>query len=82
MVGASQKNEILELFTNVDQIFDVFEMDKKELQDQKVQKLIMEREEARKRQDYNRADEIRDELASLGIILEDTQAGPRWKRSR
>ena len=82
LVGASQKNEILELFTNVDQIFDVFEMDKKELQDQKVQKLIMEREEARKRQDYNRADEIRDELASLGIILEDTQAGPRWKRSR
>jgi len=45
-----------------------------------VEALIAEREAARKRRDFGRADEIRARLAAQGIILEDTPGGVRWKR--
>jgi cysteinyl-tRNA synthetase len=46
-----------------------------------VEELIAEREAARRDRDWARADALRDRLAELGILLEDTPAGPRWKRS-
>jgi cysteinyl-tRNA synthetase len=46
-----------------------------------VEALIAEREAARRERDWARADALRDRLADLGIVLEDTPAGPRWKRS-
>jgi cysteinyl-tRNA synthetase len=48
--------------------------------DEEIQKLIDEREKARKDKDFKRADEIRDELKQQGIVLEDTPKGARWKR--
>src|SRR2546426_3431824 len=43
--------------------------------------LIVElREEARKRKDFAAADRIRDALAAVGVVLEDTRDGARWKR--
>jgi len=38
------------------------------------------RQEARKRKDWATADRIRDGLKELGIILEDTPRGVRWKK--
>ena len=46
-----------------------------------VEELIAEREAARRDRDWARADALRDRLAERGILLEDTPAGPRWKRS-
>ena len=43
---------------------------------------VTEREDARQRRDFARADDIRDELAARGIVIEDTPAGPRWKKLR
>ena len=43
-----------------------------------IEKLITEREAARKTKDFKRADEIRKELAGRGIILEDTPYGTKW----
>ncbi len=80
-VGAGQKDEILELFSDANRVFDVFEVAGKRLEDETVQALINEREDARRRRDYTRSDEIRDELAEQGIILEDTGEGTRWKRA-
>lgn len=40
--------------------------------------LLTEREEARKARNYNRSDEIRDYLLSVGVVLEDTRYGVRW----
>ncbi|MBD3361503.1 cysteine--tRNA ligase [Candidatus Woesearchaeota archaeon] len=48
--------------------------------DTSIQKLIDEREAARKAKDFKKADRIRDELKKQGIVLEDTPKGARWKR--
>lgn len=48
--------------------------------DEKVEKLIEEREEARKNKDFKRADEIRDILKEMNIELKDTRNGVVWKR--
>ena len=47
-----------------------------------IESLIRERKTARERGDFQRADEIRDELAERGIVLEDSSAGTRWKMVR
>jgi cysteinyl-tRNA synthetase len=51
-----------------------------ELVDDDVVKLLEARNEARKRRDFQRADELRDELERNGIVLEDTPQGTRWHR--
>jgi cysteinyl-tRNA synthetase len=47
--------------------------------EKEIDSLVEERENARKERNFKRSDEIRDELARMGIILEDTAKGPRWK---
>lgn len=51
-----------------------------EIPSSEIERLIKERDEARKMRDFARADSIRNELADRGIILEDTPFGTRWKR--
>jgi cysteinyl-tRNA synthetase len=48
--------------------------------DEEVRRLIEEREQARRRKDFRRADEIRRNLKERGILLEDTPAGTHWRR--
>lgn len=48
---------------------------------EKVMKILIEmREDARKKQDFKTADSIRDNLKRIGIILEDTEQGVKWKK--
>ena len=54
---------------------------KEELLDADIEKLIEERQAARKAQDFARADAIRDELLEKGIILKDTREGVQWKKA-
>ena len=54
---------------------------KEELLDADIEKLIEERQTARKAKDFARADAIRDELLEKGIILKDTREGVQWKRA-
>ena len=49
--------------------------------DSEVEALIAERQTARKAKNFARADEIRAQLTSMGIILEDTREGVKWKRA-
>ena len=44
-----------------------------------VEALLAEREIARDSKDWNRADEVRDELASMGVVVEDGPDGPTWR---
>lgn len=48
--------------------------------DEEIEKLIEQRNEARKNRDFALADKIRDNLSAEGIILEDTPSGVRWSR--
>lgn len=54
---------------------------KEEMLDEDIEKLIEERQAARKARNFARADEIRGELLAKGIILEDTREGVKWKRA-
>ena len=54
---------------------------KEEILDEEIEKLIEERQVARKGRNFQRADEIRAELLEKGIVLEDTREGVKWKRA-
>ncbi len=54
-------------------------LEKRGIQLEYVEKMIAERTEARNSRDWQRADEIRDELKEKGIILEDTPSGTKWR---
>ena len=54
---------------------------KEEMLDSEIDELIVKRQQARKDKNFALADQIRDELLSKGIILEDTREGVRWKRA-
>ena len=45
-----------------------------------IERLVAEREAARKRRDFGTADRLRGELTARGIVVEDTPQGARWKR--
>ena len=53
---------------------------KEEVLDADVEKLVEERKMAKKEKDFARADAIREELKNMGIALEDTREGVKWKR--
>ena len=46
-----------------------------------IDQLIVERNTARKDKNFSRADEIRDQLQAMGIVLEDVADGTRWRRA-
>jgi len=48
--------------------------------DAEIESLIARRTEARKRKDFATSDSIRDQLLAMGIVLEDTPQGVKWKR--
>ena len=54
---------------------------KKESLDEEVEALIAERAEARKNKNWARADEIRDTLKAMNIVLEDTPQGVKWHKA-
>ena len=47
---------------------------------QEIEELIVQRKEAKLAGNYARADEIRQELAAAGVLLEDSREGTQWKR--
>ena len=54
---------------------------KTETLDSDIEALIEQRTAARKAKDFKTADEIRDKLKEMGIILEDTPQGVKWSRA-
>jgi cysteinyl-tRNA synthetase len=50
------------------------------LSDEAIDALLVERTLAKKHRNFSRADQIRNELAEKGIVIEDSKDGVRWKR--
>lgn len=79
-------HKVLETFlTTLKQLLAIFGLENlvadEELLDEEIDALIQEREQARVDKNFERADEIRDQLKEEGILLEDTAQGIRWKRA-
>ena len=53
---------------------------KAEILDSEIEAMIEERQQARKAKNFALADEIRGKLLDMGIALEDTREGVKWKR--
>jgi cysteinyl-tRNA synthetase len=68
------------MLRHADRILDV--IDFPQSPDAEVERLIAERQAARDRRDFARADEIRQQLLAMSIQLDDTKDGTRWKRIR
>jgi len=77
---ADNKRELIAAIDKFDSVLNIFGKPQRELLDEEIQTLIDERQDARHRRDFSRADQIRDELAERGIVLEDTKDGVRWKK--
>jgi cysteinyl-tRNA synthetase len=68
------------MLRHANRILDVIEFP--QALDAEVEQLIAERQAARDRRDFGRADQIRQQLLHVGIQLDDTKDGTRWKRIR
>ena len=49
------------------------------LDTEKIERLIAERNSARSAKDWSKADQCRDDLIAMGVVLEDTPKGTEWK---
>lgn len=70
-----------ERLVNLCEILGIKTTKEEELLDSDIEKLIEDRQNARKNKDFTKADEIRNLLLEKGIVLEDTREGVRWKRN-
>ena len=73
--------KIKEKIVNLSDILGLIVEKEQEMLDRDIEKMIEERQAARKAKNFKRADEIRNALLEKGIILEDTREGVKWKRA-
>jgi len=79
-VGEANMREIRGVLENFDQITGILPPVEERPLDETIRRLIAEREAARQKKEYKKADLIREKLRQMGVILEDTKDGVRWKR--
>ena len=68
------------MFLELTEVLGLVYNDKSENLNETVEKLIEQRNQARENKNWAKADEIRDKLKDMGIILEDTPNGVKWKK--
>ena len=80
MLSKEEAEEAHELMMKFDKVLGVMgEITRKENLPEEAERLILKREKARKAKDWETADKIRKQLRSMGIIIEDTAQGVKWK---
>jgi len=81
VAGAEGAREALTLMDRLDRVTGLFGDAPEAAVPQDVLDLVQARQDARRAKDFAKADAVRDQLRSLGWILEDTAYGPRVKRA-
>ena len=79
-LGSDDRAAVLNALSIFDSVLGVFGPEEDQMLEADIEALITERQNARHDRNFARSDEIRDQLAAKGIILEDTRDGVRWKR--
>jgi cysteinyl-tRNA synthetase len=80
VLSKEEAEEVYEVMMKIDKVLGVIgEIKRKERLPKEAEELIRKREEARKAKDWEAADKIRKQLRSMGIIIEDTPQGVKWK---
>ena len=84
-LGADDAADARALFAHVDDVLGVLSLRRQEdarppVDPAEIDRLIEQRQAARRRRDFAESDRIRDDLAGRGILLEDGPGGTRWKR--
>jgi cysteinyl-tRNA synthetase len=84
-LGAADVPVVQEAFGHFDDVVGVVSLRAREdaasgVSEAEIERRMTERQEARRRRDFAAADRIRDELAGLGVLVEDGPQGTRWKR--
>jgi cysteinyl-tRNA synthetase len=80
-VGRRDADKIIDFLKSIDRVIGVLDFAEPH-SDVQIDALIKERNNARARKDWKKADEIRAKLSAMGIQLEDTAEGTRWKRTK
>lgn len=84
VTGENTKAYVKAVFDEIVKLSDILGLlveKEEEILAEDIEKLISERQAARKARDFARADAIRNELLAKGIILEDTREGVKWKKA-
>ncbi|MDW8800198.1 cysteine--tRNA ligase [Clostridium sp. A1-XYC3] len=83
-IGTSSSKELVEysldLIRELGEPLGILQVSKRGNLEEEIERLIEQRQQARKNKDWALSDKIRDDLKAQGIILEDTPQGVRWKR--
>lgn len=79
-VSMSTVKQSLNVFVELCDILGLLRRRQEESLEKEVEELIAQRQTARQNRDWALSDKIRDQLKSMGIIIEDTPQGIRWKR--
>lgn len=80
LLSKDEAEEVYRLMMRFDKILGVIgEIRKEEKLPKEAEELVQKREEARKAKDWATADKIREQLKAMGIIIEDTPEGIRWR---
>ena len=86
-IGKGDAERIGAALADVDRVFGVFDAtawsaaDASTGDDSKIEELVRQRTEARARRDFAASDRLRADLAALGVVIEDTPQGTRWKKT-
>lgn len=79
--SADYAKKVLKVLEDLCSVLGIETIKEEEILDEEIEKLIEERQAARKNKDFARADEIRDQLLEQGIVLKDTREGVKWSRA-
>jgi len=80
MLSKEEAEEIYELIMKFDRVLGVIgEVRKEEKLSREAEELVQKREEARKAMNWETADRIREKLRAMGVIIEDTPQGVKWR---